>query len=79
MIDASSSRVIQATYPPDVLERAGYMGIGIAHAVAAVAFAALLFGLGILPAATAFIGFAAAAAGYLSRAIGPTRAGEAVE
>jgi hypothetical protein len=33
----------------------------------------------ISPAATAFIGFAAAAAGYLSRAIGPTRAGEAVE
>jgi hypothetical protein len=79
MIDASSSRVIQATYPPDVLEKAGYMGIGVAHMVAAFAFAALLFGLGALPAATAFIGFAAAAAGYLSRAIGPTRAGEEVE
>jgi len=79
MIDASSSRVIQATYPPDVLERAGYIGIGVAHVVAAAAFAALLFGLGALPAATAFIGFAAAAAGYFSRAIGPTRAGEAVE
>jgi hypothetical protein len=79
MVDASSCRVIQATYPPDILEKASYTGIGIGHMVAAFALAGLLLTLGLLPAATAFIGFAAAAAGYFSRAVRPTRAGEEVE
>jgi len=79
MVDASSCRVIQATYPPDILEKASYTGIGIGHMVAAFALAGLLLTLGLLPAATAFIGFTAAAAGYFSRAFRPTRAGEEVE
>jgi len=79
MIDASSCRTIQATYPPDIVEKVSYVGLGLGHAVAAFVLAGLLSTLGFMPALTAFIGFAATGAGYISRGLRPARAGEEVE
>ncbi|MCS6785309.1 MAG: hypothetical protein NZ581_08975, partial [Candidatus Caldarchaeum sp.] len=78
LIDASSSRVIDATYPPDIVEKAGYLGVAGAHAIGGIGAAVLLFGFGWLPAFTALTGFLAAAAGYVWRGVSPTRVGEKI-
>ncbi|MDW7978216.1 MAG: hypothetical protein RMH74_05380 [Candidatus Caldarchaeum sp.] len=78
MVDASSSRVIDATYPPDIEEKAGYMGVAALHVVAGVVLASLLWGAGWLPSITAAAGFVAAAAGYAWRGLSPTRAAEQI-
>ncbi len=79
LVDASSSRIIEATYPPDILEKAGYTGVGVIHFVAGIAAAALLWPFSFLSSATAFLGFVGAALVYLWRGVKPTRAAEAVE
>jgi len=78
VIDASSSRVIHATYPPDIAEKAGYIGLGAGHMVAGAALAALLIGHGIIPAATALLGLLSAGLVYLIRGAAPAKAGERV-
>ncbi|GBC69743.1 hypothetical protein HRbin01_01447 [archaeon HR01] len=76
LIDASSSRVVEATYPPDILEKASYAGMGAAHIIAGVLMAALLWSFGTLPATSAFLGFLAAAIIYFWRSLKPTKARE---
>jgi len=76
MIDASSARVISATYPPDIAEKTAYVGVGALHAVAGAVLAFLLSGFGWLPSLTALSGFVAAAAIYVRRGLTPTRARE---
>ncbi|MEM1943900.1 MAG: hypothetical protein QXO30_07150 [Candidatus Caldarchaeum sp.] len=79
MIDASSARVISATYPPDIAEKTAYVGVGVVHGVAGAVLAFLLMGFGWLPSLTAFSGFIVAAAVYVWRGLTPTRAGEEVD
>ncbi|MDW8084458.1 MAG: zinc ribbon domain-containing protein [Candidatus Caldarchaeum sp.] len=76
LVDASSSRVVDASYPPDIVEKAGYLGVAALHVVAGVALAVLLWSMGWLPSLTALTGFFAAAAGYAWRGVSPTRAAE---
>lgn len=78
IIDASSSRVLHATYPPDIAEKAGYLGVGVVHIGVGVVSAVFLLSLGVLPAATAFLGFLAAGLVYVFRGVSPARAGERV-
>jgi hypothetical protein len=76
LVDASSSRIVEATYPPDILEKASYGGVGAAHVVVGVVLALLLWPNGLIPAASAFLGFLAAAGVYFWRSLKPTRAAE---
>lgn len=78
LVDASSSRVINATYPPDVLEKTAYIGVSAVHVLAGVVVAGLLLGFGWLPAVTSLSGFAAAAAIYAWRGLSPTKARETI-
>ncbi|MCS6784410.1 MAG: zinc-ribbon domain-containing protein [Candidatus Caldarchaeum sp.] len=75
-IDASSSRVISATYPPDIVEKTAYMAVSAVHALAGFASAGLLWTFGWLPAATSLTGFIAAAVVYAWRGLSPTKAAE---
>ncbi|MEM0444708.1 MAG: hypothetical protein QXO86_05935 [Nitrososphaerota archaeon] len=78
LVDASSSRVLNATYPPDIVEKASYFGVGAAHIGAGVILSILLWGVGALAAATALLGFSAAGIVYIIRGATPTRAAEEV-
>ncbi|GBC71812.1 hypothetical protein HRbin02_01600 [Candidatus Calditenuaceae archaeon HR02] len=79
LIDASSARIIEATYPPDILEKAGYVGLGAAHLAAGVAAASIFWPLGFVAAAAAFLGFLGAALVYFWRGVKPTRAAETIQ
>lgn len=79
LIDAASSRILEATYPPDILEKAGYIGIGAAHLAAGVGLAASLWPLGFIAAAAALLGFLSAAIVYFWRGVKPTRAAEKIQ
>jgi len=76
MIDAASSRTIYATYPPDIPEKAGYAGLGVAHAAAGVLSAILLSHYSIVAPIASFVGFMVVAAMYFSRSLRPTVAEE---
>jgi len=76
LVDASSSRVVEATYPPDILEKASYGGVGAAHIIVGVVLALLLWPYGFIPASSAFLGFLASAVVYFWRSLKPTRAAE---
>ncbi|MCS6788590.1 MAG: zinc-ribbon domain-containing protein [Aigarchaeota archaeon] len=78
MIDASSSRVILATYPSEVAERAAYLGISALHLVAGITLAAVIWGSSWLTAVTALAGMATASAYYARAALAPAKAHEPV-
>ncbi|MEM1534693.1 MAG: hypothetical protein QW059_01720 [Nitrososphaerota archaeon] len=78
-IDASSSRIIYASYPPDIAEKTAYLGVAALHVVLGVVSAFLFWGFGWLPVVTVFIGFITAAVVYAWRGLSPTRAREMVD
>ncbi|MCS7094548.1 MAG: zinc-ribbon domain-containing protein [Thaumarchaeota archaeon] len=78
LIDASSSRVIFATYPSDPVERAAYLGVSVAHLIAGIGIALLIWSASWLGAATVVIGMASASAVYAYRGLSSTKARESV-
>jgi predicted Zn finger-like uncharacterized protein len=79
VIDAASSRTMYATYPPDIPEKAGYAGLGLAHAGAGILSMALLSRWSLVSPITGFVGFIVASATYFSRSFRPTVAEEEEE
>jgi DNA-directed RNA polymerase subunit RPC12/RpoP len=79
-VDASTGRVIFATYPPDLREKASYFGVAVAHIVAGAALTAGLAGAGPLLYFLPFpLGLIGAGLAYAYRSLQPTRGGENLE
>lgn len=78
LIDASSSRVIFATYPSEVAERTAYLGVSALHLVAGTILAAIIWGTSWLAAVTVLAGMGAASAYYVKAALAPAKALEPV-
>jgi DNA-directed RNA polymerase subunit RPC12/RpoP len=80
-VDASTGRVIFATYPPDIREKASYMGIALAHIAVGGLATFLLLSQGIPLAYLVGIplGLVGAGLAYAYRSLQPTRGGEELE
>jgi DNA-directed RNA polymerase subunit RPC12/RpoP len=80
-VDASTGRVLYATYPPDIRERASFMGIALAHIGLGGAAAAFLMAQAApLPYLVPFpVGVAGAGLAYAYRSLQPSRGGEKLE
>ncbi|MEM4384307.1 MAG: hypothetical protein QXU44_09645 [Candidatus Caldarchaeum sp.] len=56
LIDVSSASVVSATYPPDIVEKTVYVGVGVVHGVVGAVLAFLLMGFGCCPCSRLFRG-----------------------
>jgi len=81
LVDASTGRVIFATYPPDIRERAGFLGVASVHMVLGGAVAALLLlqGAPLAYLTPLPLGIAGAGVAYAYRSLQPSRGGEKLE
>jgi len=80
-VDASTGRVVYATYPPDIRERASFFGVAAAHiALGALASSFLLLeGPPLSYIVPLPLGLAGAGIAYAYRSLQPSRGGEKLE
>jgi DNA-directed RNA polymerase subunit RPC12/RpoP len=80
-VDASTGRVIFATYPPSIKERASYMGVALLSIVAGGIVAGLLYleGAPMAYLVPLPLGLVGAGVAYAYRSLQPTRGGEKLE
>jgi len=80
-VDASTGRVVFATYPPDMRERATFFGVALAHVVIGGLLAAflLLRGQPLSYLAPLPLGLTGAGVAYAYRSLQPSRGGENLE
>jgi hypothetical protein len=80
-VDASTSRVIYATYPPDMRERATFFGVALIHFLVGglVASFLLVEGAPLSYLAPLPLGLAGAGVAYAYRSLQPSRGGEKLE